>query len=501
MKLEKMLAGILTTTFLIGLFIFPQPGYSASHGYDSQTIAGHRVNYVTLDMNNNDLKPVILNANNQICATQNLSDMAKSVDAVAAINGTYFEAYNNNPPVPWGMIIKDKKILHCGGGAVVGITDTNGLIVDNITVTFTGYANDAIAVYPWWVNHPSEESQAIGIFTPEFGETVTVPIGGQAVLVDNGLVTGFATGSFTVPANGFAFVYNAEAVGGVARYKVGDRAHYTPTISTKHTKPSDWENVVCGLGAGPSLIINGVVTASGENEGFTEGKINTNKAGRSFIGADANGKIIMGNIGSATLKEAATVCQSLGLVNAICLDGGGSIGLYYRDQAIQSQGRAINNGLAFVSLATNSPVATGGATTRAMPMASKVYIDGQEQGFEAYTINNNTYFKLRDLAGALSTSNKPINVQYNQAQKAIEIILGQAYMQPEGPTTDRASSTNQTVDASKNSAAIYVDGQLVALESYTINQNTFFKLRDIAELADWTIGWEQAEKSITVSTK
>ena len=104
---------------------------------------------------------------------------------------------------------------------------------------------------------------------------------------------------------------------------------------------------MCGLGAGPSLVINGILTADGYSEVFMDAKINTNSAGRSFIGAKEDGSIVFGNMG-ATVVEAAEICKQMGLINAMCLDGGGSIALYYPSSNISMSGRKINNGLAFV---------------------------------------------------------------------------------------------------------------------------------------------------------
>ncbi|HBD63555.1 MAG TPA: hypothetical protein DC038_03865, partial [Clostridiales bacterium] len=313
---------------LISAICLTSPVYAAG-AYKSESINGIKINHVDIKIESN-IKPVVLNAGNQMNSTDSLANMAKNAGAFAAINGTYFEAYGGIP-VPWGTLIKNNKVLHISnGGSVVGITSGGKLIVDRLSFDFEGYINGQFRAIPWRINHPSTEDDAITIFTPEYGTAVKVTAGAKAVVVVNGKVSEILTSDFSVPGNGFAIVYNPLVTHLVdERYKIGDEVYYKVKINTTYTNPEDWDDVACGLGAGPSLIINGVITADGVAEGFTEAKINTNSAGRSFIGAKADGTIVIGNMGSATMAGAAEACRNMGLVNAMCLDGGGSIALYY----------------------------------------------------------------------------------------------------------------------------------------------------------------------------
>ena len=415
--------------------------------------------------------------------------MAKRVGAVAAINGTYFEAYNG-VPVPWGTIIKDGKILHISnGGSVAGITSSGKLLVDRLTFDFEGYINGEYRAIPWRINHPSTEQDAITIFTPEYGSAVRVEPGAKGVLVgSDGIVSQIATADFHVPSGGFAILYNSQVANLVdERYKIGDEVSYRVKIKTTFTSPDDWNDVVVGLGAGPSLIINGAVTAKGEDEGFFEAKINTNSAARSFIGAGADGKIIIGNMGSATLTKAAEVCKSLGLVNAMCLDGGGSVALYYPAAGVSMAGRNINNGLAFIDTTYAS----------AKPSAAEVYVDGKSVAFTAYNINGSNYFKLRDLAIALNGTEKQFNVGWSKESNAIVLNAGQPYAAEAGLTGQTSQST---VTAVKSASKVLVDQTETAPEAYNISGNNFFKLRDIAGMFDFGLAWDAGTNSIKIDT-
>lgn len=490
MKSQKFAVSI---AIAVALTLGPNLSYAyaaSSTAYSSQSLNGVGVRYVTVDMNNTNIQPVVLNAQNQLLASESLAGMAKRAGAVAAINGTYFEAYNG-APVPWGTIIKDGKVLHISnGGSVVGITSSGKLLIDRLTFGFEGYINGEYRAIPWRINHPSPEHGAITLFTPEYCAAVKVEPGAKGVLVgSNGRVTQIVANDFYVPSGGMAVVYNSDVSYLVdERYVVGDEFNYKVIIKTTFTNPDEWNDVVAGLGAGPSLIINGVVTAQGEPEGFTEAKINTSAAGRSFIGATADGRIVMGNMGAATLTKAAEICKSLGLVNAMCLDGGGSIALYCPAAGVSTAGRNINNGLAFID------------TTYALakPSASKVYVDGSGVDFTAYNINGSNYFKLRDLAMVLNGTEKQFNVDWSKESNSILLNAGQAYSAVGG---ELAGQTNQnTVTAAKAASKILVGEAIMASEAYNIGGSNYFKLRDIAELIDFGLAWDGAANSIKIDT-
>jgi len=471
--------------------------FAASHAYMSKNIENTTVRYITLDMSDSSLEPTVVLANGQMCSEDSLSAMAKSVNALSAINGTYFEAYNG-VPVPWGTIIKDGKVLHIGsGGAVMGITKDKQLLVDRLKITLTGYANGDAAVYPWRINHPSTEDGAITIFTPEYGSKVNLQTGAQAVITKNGKVLSVSSSSFTVPPDGFAIVFNKDAVSGVNRFHIGDTAYYEQTITSTYTNASQWEYVIAGLGAGPSLIINGNVTANGQEEGFTEAKINANRAGRSFIGATKNGKIIIGNMAGKTLKEAAAICKSLNLINAMCLDGGGSIGLYDRDSKVSMQGRNINNCLAFLSVAQTQASVQDLVTVK--PSKSELMIDNQTCTFESYSVAGNNYFKLRDLAAALNGSEKQFEVEYDSAAKAVKISLKKPYTNVGGELYLPDQPVIRT--ARRSQVKLYLDEKEVMVAAYYINGNYFYKLRDIGNLLDFLVEWNTETKEIAINTK
>jgi exopolysaccharide biosynthesis protein len=480
----KKLVGLVIMLTIINSFGIV---YGHASNYDSKTIANTAVRFITLDMKSG-ITTKILTANGQMTSTESLDSMAKKVGALAAINGTHFEAYEG-VPVPWGTIIRDGKVLHISNGrSVAGITSDGKLIVDRISFKFTGYVNGIHRSTPWRINHVSTDAEAIILFTEEYGNIINLQAGARAVIVKNGKVEKIVNCDYKLPVGEYAVVYNLGVIAQLEdRIKVGDDYRYEVTISTIFTKVEEWDNVVNAIGAGPSLIINNMETADGLAEGFSEAKINTNAAGRSFIGSKANGEIVIGNMGAATLKGAAKIAGEMGLVNAMCLDGGGSIALYYPKSKVSTGGRNINNGLAFI--AQSEVVAKN--------TSSKLLFNSEEIQLEAYNIKGSNYFKLRDLAMLSGNSLNKFNVEWNTNKGSIQLLKGMNYKVVGG---ELLKGDGKDKLSKLSNAKIDMDGSKVKLEAYNINGNNYFKLREVGELIGFDVNWNEATKAVEVHT-
>jgi len=155
---------------------------------------------------------------------------------------------------------------------------------------------------------------------------------------------------------------------------------------------------------------------------------------------------------------------------------------------------ATNNSIPFV--AVTAPEASTQAIT-ATPTSSTVLVDGQPASFDAYTINGNNYFKLRDLACILSGSKAQFEVEWDSANNAIKLTSGQAYTAVGGEMASKGSGAKS---ATSTSSKLYLDGKEVSLTAYTINNNNYFKLRDIGQAFDFDVSWDGANNTIVIDT-
>ena len=141
------------------------------------------------------------------------------------------------------------------------------------------------------------------------------------------------------------------------------------------------------------------------------------------------------------------------------------------------------------------PVQPAGVT--AAPTAASVLVDGEAVAFDAYSIDGNNYFKLRDLAYVLNATPKQFSVDWDGAANAISLTSGAAYA-PVGGEMTAGSAESRT--AAPTASKILLDGAEVAFTAYNIGGNNYFKLRDVGQALDFGIGWDSASKTITIET-
>lgn len=174
-------------------------------------------------------------------------------------------------------------------------------------------------------------------------------------------------------------------------------------------------------------------------------------------------------------------------------------GFYY----VVYQPEAVEGLIAFVRVleSENAPepvVEEVSSTVTALPTSSPVLVNGEEKSFEAYNIDGYNYFKLRDLALALTDSEKQFNVQWDNEKNAINLISNEAYTTVGG---EMAAGDGITKTGILNTSAIYKDGVEVQLTAYNINGNNYFKLRDLMDAFNIEVTWDNDTQTIGINTK
>lgn len=156
----------------------------------------------------------------------------------------------------------------------------------------------------------------------------------------------------------------------------------------------------------------------------------------------------------------------------------------------------------------------------ANPTDSEIVIGKGAWMLDAYNINDNNYFKLRDIAFAFTYEGekRPFEVTWDGEKNAINLISNTKYTAVGGecggyivetdewPEPDWDAIMNGTVnvkpqkEAKPTTSEIYIDGVKVNLTAYNIDDNNYFKLRDLAEALDFEVVWNGEENRIYVST-
>lgn len=135
----------------------------------------------------------------------------------------------------------------------------------------------------------------------------------------------------------------------------------------------------------------------------------------------------------------------------------------------------------------------------ALPAVSKVVVNGQETSFQAYNIGGNNYFKLRDIAKALSGSAKGFEVKWDGTLNAVHLLTGTKYTETGSETLTTAAETKgKRQQALLSRSVIFIDGEEAELMAYHIGGHNYFKLRDLGKALDFAVEWGSAAKTISI---
>ena len=133
----------------------------------------------------------------------------------------------------------------------------------------------------------------------------------------------------------------------------------------------------------------------------------------------------------------------------------------------------------------------------ARPTASTVLVDGESVAFDAYTINGNNYFKLRDLAFALSGTEKQFDVGWDGVNNAISLTSGKPYTIVGGEMTAKDGGDKTPV---LSTSKLFLNGEEVQFTAYNIEGNNYFKLHDVGKAFDFGVIWDGANNTIVIDT-
>lgn len=156
----------------------------------------------------------------------------------------------------------------------------------------------------------------------------------------------------------------------------------------------------------------------------------------------------------------------------------------------------------FCGCLSNVSDSVSGTTTapyvQALPMASQVLVDGMPVEFQAYNIQGNNYFKLRDIGSALNGTEKQIDILWDGADSTIRILTRHSY------TTEGGAQPNPSETTGKNAvlsnATVLVDGMPAAITAYNIDGLNYFKLRDLGTAIGFDVAWDASAGRILIDT-
>lgn len=134
------------------------------------------------------------------------------------------------------------------------------------------------------------------------------------------------------------------------------------------------------------------------------------------------------------------------------------------------------------------------------PDATVVVIDDEINYYMPYNIDGNNYFKLRDIAYALSGSSKQFEVVWDETSSSIQLIENQPYTPVGGENKMQSALFMEQHIAVPTEANIYLNGEKLDIAAYSIQGNNYFKLRDLGEALNFSVEWNERTKRIEIET-
>lgn len=290
-----------------------------------------RINLVEVDLKvagNIELTPA-LSGMNSLQNKKTISAIAKEKNAIVAVNGTYFKPQTG---IPLGTLMIDGK-MYTGpiyDRVALGIFDDS---FDVARVQLNAYVSGSgVKVKVDNINQPRMLSTYVLVYTPEWGKSSPyAPKYGMSLRVADGRIEKASANPLDIPENGYVIS--------------GPKKLLMPLLQDKavelniRTTP-EWKNVKHIISGGPYLVKDGevFVDMTAQKLGAIGGRNPRTAVGytslNNFVLVTVDGR--EGSSIGMTLMELANFMKSIGCVEAINLDGGGSTVMYV-------DGKIVNN--------------------------------------------------------------------------------------------------------------------------------------------------------------
>lgn len=289
-----------------------------------------RINVVEIDQklaNNLEIMPALSN-DLTLKSRKNIKTIAKNNNAIIALNGTYFKPQNG---VPLGTLMINKE-LYTGpvyDRVAMGIFDNGKFDIARVQLN-AEIKGSGQTIKVDNINQPRMLSTYVLVYNSKWGEySPYAPKYGMNLLVENNVITKASANPILIPENGYVIS--------------GPKSVLTPLLNKKDAKLTintipEWKNVKHIISGGPYLVKDEEVYVDMTAEKLTAiGGRNP----RSAIGYTKENNMILvavdGREGSSigmTLMELARFMKSIGCINAMNLDGGGSTVMYVSGQVV-----------------------------------------------------------------------------------------------------------------------------------------------------------------------
>jgi len=321
--------------------------------YQLETSRGELIMHtVQIDpMSSYALMPVI--ANNQVGTVAPVSKLADQVNAVAAINGGFFDTGRTRLPV--GLVKIKRRIIfeQFLNRAVLGIDEGGGLHFDRFRLHSYLYIPAIDSATPIHGYNRTRKEKELVVYTPEFGPTTKTNEWGVEILLhrispekidepfillepDRYIITNVSHQDSAIPPDGVVLSIHRPALDDLNWL---GKVYLGMEMQLKTNVPAGWESFPYLLGGGPLLLRNGASVLDPAAEQF--GNYFSGPNARTAVGRTSAGKNLIivvdkaGGSRGASWEELTVLCREmLHCTDAMGFDGGGSSTMFVGDNVV-----------------------------------------------------------------------------------------------------------------------------------------------------------------------
>ncbi len=275
--------------------------------------------------------------------------IAEPYHPVAAINGGFFKPIGNLAGIPVGAMKVDNE-WHCAttkSRGAIGWSNLNGgVFIDQIVVSIKAVINGK--VYQADGLNLIRQVRQIILYNDFFYPKSTCTKGaGIEFIIKNNVVSKIGSTDSKIPSNGFVISADRYKRKVLSKVKEGDLVSCSFTVVPQskpaYTHSKDWEACENVLGGKGVLVRSGIVQTDFSKDSMG-GIFVHDLHPRTAVGILPNGNwlfvVVDGNqpdvsVGM-TLPELAELMSSLGCVDALNLDGGGSSTMMLNGEVVNS---------------------------------------------------------------------------------------------------------------------------------------------------------------------
>lgn len=144
----------------------------------------------------------------------------------------------------------------------------------------------------------------------------------------------------------------------------------------------------------------------------------------------------------------------------------------------------------------NGGLATPTAVPTVASSSAALRVDGKEISLQTYLLADSNYVKLRDVAALLTGTKAQFEVTWSK-ELGIGIEKDRAYTPVGGELVSKGEGAKPYTAGEANLA---IGGVAKALSVCSVENNNYFKLRDLGEAIGFSVDWDAASKTVIIQT-